>query len=85
MDTKHFGRNHPRKQGISAKRAQMISFAVSSVLCILLLAFTAMDSEHYGDEAVEASITYTEPEKPREQGFWEIISDGVMRLFDMGK
>ena len=52
---------------------------------MLLLAFTVLDSEHYGEEAVEASITYTEPEKPREQGFWEILSDAVMRLFNTGK
>ena len=54
---------------------------IAAMLCALILAFICADSEKYSGDSVPVSITYTPPEKTEDEGFWEIFSDAVIRLF----
>ena len=58
------------------------SAAITAVLCFALLACISLDCEKYEKEdSVPVSITYPAPEKPREEGFWDIFSKAVVSLF----
>ena len=59
----------------------IIAAYIAAVLCVFMLAFICADSEKYSVDSVPASISYTPPEKISDEGFWEIFSEGVVRLF----
>lgn len=62
-------------------KAQGIAVAISAVLCVILLAFTALDCEKYEKVSVPAAITYTEPDQYTQKGFWELFSEAVIYIF----
>ena len=65
--------------------AAYASATVSAILCCAMLAFLVSDCESYKKEdSVPVSISFTEPEMPYESGFWDIISEAVIRLFNIG-
>ncbi len=60
----------------------LLSGTVCASLCILLLAFCAWDCERYfRDDSIPASISFTPPKEAEEEGFWDIFSEAVIRLF----
>ncbi len=66
------------------RSGSLIAAYSAAVLCVFLLAFICTDCEKYGEKTVPASISYTPPEKAEDEGFWEIFSDAVVRLFKFG-
>ena len=59
----------------------LIAAYVAAALCVFILAFICTDCEKYEDDTVPASISYTPPERIEDEGFWEIFSDAVVKLF----
>ena len=63
------------------KSESLIATWIAAALCVFLLAVICADCEKYGKDTVPASISYTPPEKISDEGFWEIFSEGVVKLF----
>ncbi len=59
-----------------------ISGAICAALCLLILTFCAWDSERYfREDSVPVSLSFTPPKEAEEEGFWDIFSEAVIRLF----
>ncbi len=62
-----------------------IAAAVCVVATGLFLSLCALDAEKYeNEESVSVAITFEEPERPRDKGFWELFCEGVASLLSGG-
>jgi len=75
-----------KSNGTDSRIATATAIAyLTAILCCFLLAFTVDDCENYSkDDSVPASISFTPPERAKAEGFWEIFSDSVAHLFQIG-
>ncbi len=83
MKTVHRNNCTESKHPLSKDRALAIFATALSLFGALFLAILSLDCEKYSsyDTSVQTSITYEEPEKATEKGFWDIFCDSVMGLF----
>ncbi len=63
-------------------RGLTVFAAALSLFCAMLCALMSLDCEKYTsfDRSVQTSITYEEPIRATEKGFWDIFCESVMGL-----
>lgn len=71
------------KKSLSDSRSTAVFAVILSLSSALILALLSLDCEKYSssDASVQTSITYEEPEKIEEKGFWDIFCDSLTGLF----